>query len=196
MTGRAIPPIVLRIADCGLRIDFWIADWGPRIGNQIRSPQSAVRNRLRGLAKEDLAEVVLQEKRVGDAEAREQPDDVAIQEDRLTAAQRRVRAMLEVHVVHDDELRVARLPRHGRAEKAQQRAVGPQQARELRRELLRRRTVEIVDHVPAQDPVDGRILLRKALLEKRGQLLERVRAHVAIDVRENVLDENLAAKLL
>ena len=104
--------------------------------------------------------------------------------------------MLEVHIIHDDELRVARLARHGGTEESKQRAVGPQHPRQLRRELLRRGAVEIIDHVPAQDAVDRPFFLRKALLEERRQMLERVRADMAIDVGENVLDKNLATELL
>ena len=49
-----------------------------------------------GLSKEDFAQVVLQEKRVRHAQRREQPDDVAVEQNRLAAARGRIRPVLQV----------------------------------------------------------------------------------------------------
>ena len=46
-----------------------------------------------------------------DAQPVEQPDDVAVQQDRLTAARGAVRPVLQVDLVDDDVLRVARVAR-------------------------------------------------------------------------------------
>src|SRR5690348_16902351 len=102
------------------------------------------------LSEQNLAQVVLQQERVGNAEAGKQPNDVAVEQDRLTPARRGVRTMAEVHLVHDDEFRVARVTRLRGAEKREQRAVGPQDPRQLGCERLRRGLVEIIDQVPAQ----------------------------------------------
>src|SRR5438309_5480020 len=129
MTGRAmcLSYCGLRIAERGLIVDCGVrsADRlgiGAEIRNQsaiksaLRTPQSA----LRRLAEEDFSEVVLQEERVGDAQPGKQPDDVAVEQDRLASAQRRVRPVLQVHFVDDDELGVASVARRGGAEEAEQ----------------------------------------------------------------------------
>src|SRR6185436_4615420 len=74
--------------------------------------------------------------------------------------------------------------------------LGTEDARQLLRERLRRRLVEIIEDVPAQDAVDARVGLRESLLEEGGQIGDVPIAHVPIDVLRQVLDEDLAAKLL
>ena len=62
-----------------------------------------------GLSKENFAQVVLQEKRVRHPQRRKQPDDVAVQQNRLAASHAPgYGTVLQVHVVHDDVLRVER----------------------------------------------------------------------------------------
>src|SRR3954465_4035001 len=151
---------------------------------------------IRGLAEEDLAQVVLQEERVGDPKAGEQPDDVAVQQDRLAAAGCRIGPVLQVHLVDDDVLRVPRIASLRRPEKPEQRAVGTKHARELIGERLAGRLVHVVDEIPAENPVDGRFFLWKPLFEKGGEFVELAAANMAIEVREDILDENLAAELL
>src|SRR5438105_11941759 len=104
--------------------------------------------------------------------------------------------MPQVHFVGDDELGVARFARLGRAEEAEQCSIGSQHPRQLIGELLRGFAIEVIDQVPAKDAVDTSGLLRKTLLQKCRQRLERSRAHVPIEVREDVLDEDLAPELL
>src|SRR5712671_6509704 len=105
MTGRAIRLSYCRIAgrqDC--RKDYRKA-FPSAI---LQSCPSAISD---GLAEEDLAEVVLEEERVGDSQAREEFDDVAVQQNRLAAAGGGVPAVPEVHFIGDDELGVERLAR-------------------------------------------------------------------------------------
>src|SRR6478609_5692031 len=104
MTARAmcLSYCGLRIADCGLIVDcvMRIEDWIAK-----SAMQSAIRNPrwLRRFAEEDHAQVVLQQERIGDAQPREQPDDVAVEQDRLPPPQRGVRPVFQVHLVDDDE---------------------------------------------------------------------------------------------
>src|SRR5262249_7813393 len=96
----------------------------------------------------------------------------------------------------NDELRVLHVARgSGGDEEAEQRPVRPQHARQLRRKLLRRSAIEIVHDVPAQDAVYAGVVHREALREKRRQILELAIPDVAIDVGEDIFDENLAAEL-
>ena len=67
---------------------------------------------------------------------------------------------------------------------------------QLARERLRRGFVEIIEDVPAEDAVDGVVFLREALREKRRERLELALGDVPIDVLEQILDDDLAAKLL
>src|SRR5581483_3444688 len=99
---------------------------------------------------------------------REEADDVAVQERRLAAARRWIRAVLQVLLVDDDELRVMRVARLRRPEEPEQRAVGVQHARQLAGDLHSRRLVQIVDDVPRENAVDRSGLLRKAVLQERG----------------------------
>ena len=101
--------------------------------------------------------------------------------------------MPQVAFVGDDVLRVARVAGLRGAEEAEQRAVGPQHARQLLGQRLRGRPVEVVDEVPAQDAVDRRGLLREALPQRLGEALGRAGADVAIEIGEQILDEDLAA---
>src|SRR3954468_15364744 len=98
----------------------------------------------RRLAEEDLAKVVLEEERVRYAEAGEHPQDVAIEHDRLASPSGCVRTVPEVPLVDDDVLRVTALARLNRAEEREQRAVRPQDPRELVREHLGRGLVHVV----------------------------------------------------
>src|SRR5262245_38617860 len=85
MNGRAIP-IAYRIAHVG-----------------------DAESLLGGFSEKDFAQIVLQQERVGHPESAKQTNDVAVEQDRLPSARRRIRSMLEVHFVHDDVLRVLRL---------------------------------------------------------------------------------------
>src|SRR5579862_9012954 len=165
------------------------------LSNRARESWNA-RPRLRGLAKQDLPQVVLQEERVGHAQAGEEPDDIAVEENRLASARGRIGAVLQVHLVRDDVLRVARVARLRGAEEAEQRAFGAQDARELIGERLCGGLVHIVDQVPAEDAVDGGLLLRKPRLQEGRQRVELAVADMSIEVGEDVLDENLAPELL
>ena len=64
------------------------------------------------------------------------------------------------------------------------------------RERLRGFPIQVVEDVPAQNAVHAFVFLRKARREKRGQLPGLAFADEAIDVLEDVLDENLAAQFL
>src|SRR5438270_88709 len=171
-----------------------------RTGDVVEAPIPRFRGfgprTLRRLPKQDLSQIVLQQKGIRDAQAGEQPDDVAIEERGLTAACRRIRAMLQRHLVADDVLGVVLYLRLRGAEEAEQRPVRSQDPRQLVGDLRRRRLVEIVDQIPAENAVDGVRDLRESLLQKGRQLFELAAAHVAIDVGKDVLDENLAAELL
>src|SRR5437764_11547611 len=136
------------------------------------------------LSEKNLSKIVLEKEGIGHAQPGEELDDVAVEEDRLTAARGRVRAMLQVHFVCDDELRIARLARLRRAEECQQRAVWPKNARQLAGERLRGTAIEIIHEIPAQDPVDAAGLLRKSLLEKFRQHIESAGLDVPIEVSE------------
>jgi hypothetical protein len=103
-------------------------------------------------------------------------------------------AVLQVDLVDDDVFRVAGFTRLCRAEEGEQRAVGPQDARELPGKRLRGTAIEVIDHVPAQDPVHCAVLLGKALLEERGQLIDLAASHVTIEIRVDVLDKDLASR--
>jgi hypothetical protein len=59
-------------------------------------------------------------------------------------------------------------------------------------QFLRRRLIQVVHEIPAQDAVDFAVGLRESVLEKGRELFEGAGADVAIEVREDVLDENLA----
>jgi hypothetical protein len=75
-------------------------------------------------------------------------------------------------------------------------AVGPEHAHQLRGEGLCRFPIHIVDQIPAEDAVDRRIGLREPLREERRKRLDFPLAYMAIEIRVDVLYENLAAKLL
>src|SRR5207247_912646 len=102
----------------------------------------------------------------------------------------------QVHFVDNDVFRVARIARPRRAEKAEQRALRPEHTREMVGQLLGRPTIEVVDEVPAQDAVDGPVGLREPRLQEFGKRVELPVADVSIEIREDVLDENLAPELL
>src|SRR5205085_230593 len=55
--------------------------------------------------------------------------------------------------------------------------------------------IEVVENVPAENAIDAGLLLCEALTEERGQILELAFRDVPIDVLEEILDEDLAAKL-
>jgi len=58
------------------------------------------------------------------------------QENRLASARGRIRSVLQVHFVDDDELRILRALRRRGAEETEQRTVWPKHAGQLIRELL------------------------------------------------------------
>src|SRR5579862_7709089 len=108
-----------------------------------------------GLAKQDFSKVVLKEKRIRHSQTREELDDVAVEQHRLAPARGGIRAVLQVHVVHDDELGVQRIAGTAGAEEPEERTVRTQDARQLIRELGCRRLVEVIDQVPAENAVDA-----------------------------------------
>ena len=73
----------------------------------------------------------MQEERVRDAKAGEEPNDVAVEENRLASARGRITAVLQIHFIRDDVLRVARVARLRGAEETEQRALRAQDACEL-----------------------------------------------------------------
>src|ERR1035437_5106525 len=75
---------------------------------------------LRRFAEEYFAKVVLQQEGIGDAQSSEELDDVTVQQNSLPPTCRRVHAVLEIDLVHDDKLRVADIARLRGAEEAQQ----------------------------------------------------------------------------
>ncbi len=110
-----------------------------------------------------------------------------------------VGSMLKLVRVDDDVPRVLR-PRTRlrlrRDEERQQHALGFQDARELLGELLGGVLVQIIEDIPAQDPVDAVGLVRKSFRQGRRQLVELAFTDVSIDVLAQVLDDDLAAELL
>ena len=64
--------------------------------------------KVRRLAEEELAEVGLQQERIGDAEVLEELDDVAVLQHALASARSRICAMPQRVFVKDHELRVVR----------------------------------------------------------------------------------------
>src|SRR6266853_4418502 len=102
MTGRA-----MRLAyrnDHRTRRDSWLEDTSSRAVDVVFRD-------LYRLAKEYFSEIVLQQKRIRDTQAREELDDIAVQQNRLPAARGRVGAVLEIHFVGNNELGVARFAR-------------------------------------------------------------------------------------
>ena len=75
-------------------------------------------------------------------------------------------------------------------------AVGTQQRRQRGGQRLRRRTIEIIEHVPAEDAVDRARRFLEALREEFRQLIELVVLDVPIDVLGDVFDAQAAAELL
>src|SRR5207253_373540 len=102
-------------------------------------------------------------------------------EDRLAAAGSRIRPVAKAHFVRDDVLRIAGIALLRGAEKSEQRAVRPQHARELTRQLLRRRAVEVIHQIPAKNAVNGALGLREAALQEFGKRVELVVSDVAVD---------------
>src|SRR6185436_21079978 len=52
------------------------------------------------------------------------------------------------------------------------------------------------EHIPAKDAVDAGGLLGEPLHQERGQLIEQTVPHMTIDVLRQILDDDLATKLL
>src|SRR6185436_9722895 len=100
-------------------------------------------------SEEDLAQVVLQQERVGDTKTGEHADDIAVEQHGLASARGRIGAVLQVPLVGDDELRVVRIVVRvrGGAKEAEQRAVRAQDAGQLGGQLLRRAAIEVVDEI-------------------------------------------------
>src|SRR5207253_1261772 len=74
------------------------------------------------------------------------------------------------------------------AEETKQAPVGLEERRECGGERLRRRTIEIIEHVPAQDSINGARRFLETLREELRQLLGDVVLDVMIDVFRDVLD--------
>src|SRR4051794_19719375 len=104
--------------------------------------------------------------------------------------------MLQIDLVDDDVLRIAQVGRLCGAEETEQRPFGSKDARQLGRDRLRRRLVEIVDQIPAQHAVNRAGRLRKSSFEEVRQPLEFPLANMPIEIGKNILDENLAPELL
>src|SRR5262245_9131061 len=132
----------------------------------MSNQQLAMNLRPGRLSKEDLSEVVLQQERVRDAQGRKKADDVAVEQDRLASAGRRIRAVLQLELDDDDVFGVARVARLRRAEKAEQRAFRSQQARQLIGKRLRGSAIEVVENIPAENAIDRIGERRKAGLQK------------------------------
>src|SRR5688572_14596038 len=192
MTGRDMRiSLLVRIAelqDCRIAGRIHLPSYNPAILQFC--------NLSEGFPEENLAQVVLQKEGIRDTQSGEEPDDVAVEQGRLPPARRGIGAVPQVDLVDDDVFRVAGLTRLCRAEEGEQGAVGSQDARQLTGQRLRGTAIEVIDHVPAQDPVDRAVLLRKAFLEEYRQLVDLAPAHVTIQIREDVLDEDLASELL
>ncbi len=136
---------------------------------------------------------------LGDADRLEHPLDVSVHQRPLLPARGGVRAVLEGLAIDHDVLRVRRRrARRGLrgAELRQQRPVGSKNPHELPCQRLRRLPIEVIENVPAQNSIDAFLVLREALTEKRGKLLELPFRDVPIDVLEEILDDDLAAELL
>ena len=118
---------------------------------------------------------------------------------RCLAARGGIRPVLQVGLIDDDVPRVLG-PGAGlrlrRVEKRQQHAVGRRIRTSCSASAFADCLVEIVEQVPAQDAVDAAGLLREALRQERGELLEHAFTDVAIDVLRQILDDDLAAELL
>src|SRR3954464_11307360 len=95
---------------------------------RLMTPSADVVGRL---PEQDLAQIVLEEKRLRHAQAGEEADDVPIEKDRLPAARGGIATMLQIAPADDDVFVEAGVLRLGGAEKREQRALGAQHAREL-----------------------------------------------------------------
>ena len=153
------------------------------------------------LAEEHLAHRAFQQELFGDPQRLEHPLDVAIRQ-RLQPcrAQPDTAGAADCAAIDDDIPRVPRLRaglRLGGVEEREQRAVRAQNPRQLLRQRRRRRLVEIVEQIPAQDAVDAAGLLRKTPARRdAGRSSSLPSTRLAIDVLRQILDEDLAAELL
>src|SRR5688572_11298647 len=95
----------------------------PKAG-QPNGQRDARSVRRRRLSEENFPKVVLQQERVCDAQALEEPEDVAVEKTGLAGPRSGIRAVFQVHFVDDDVLRVTGLARLGAREESEQRAVG------------------------------------------------------------------------
>ena len=115
----------------------------------------------------------------------------------LGAADARVRPVSKRLVVGNFVLGERGLYRSGgAAEEAHDRTARSQHPDDLTGQRLRGCLRQIVEHVPAQNPVDGRVLVAEALVQSARELVERARARVSIVVGKQILDEEFAAELL
>jgi hypothetical protein len=98
-------------------------------------------------------------------------------------------------LVVDDEIPRVFLARHGDGGKErEERATGLEEPGHFARQRLRRALVEVVEDVPAEDAVEAGIGLGEAGLEELRQLFGPVLPRVLLEVRVDVLDEELAAQ--
>src|SRR5262245_56240790 len=151
--------------------------------------------RPRRLAEQDLPEVVLEQERIGDAQCREEADDVAVEENRLPSASRRIAAVLQLELVDDDVFGVASFARLCGAEETEQRALRTQEARELIGERLSGGTIEIVEDIPAENAIDRVLLRGESGFEKTRNRRSLAGPQVPVDIGKNVFDTNLSAEL-
>ena len=126
-----------------------------------------------------------------------EPDDVAVQQNRLPAAGRRILAVPQRHVVHDDVASCSACRAAARCRKIRGAPPSGGARASAASRRLRRLPIEIVDQIPAEDrrrpyaSACGKPLLRKP--EATRAFRSRTWRSRS---REDVLDEDLAAKLL
>src|SRR2546430_4059083 len=111
--------------------------------------------RLPRLSEQNLAKVVQEKERVGNSQAGEKADDVAVEQNRLPSARRGVRPVPQIHFVDNDVFRVARIARRRRAEKAEQGAVGSAHPRQTAGQPLSSPASEGTEEPAGQEPSGG-----------------------------------------
>jgi len=93
-------------------------------------------------------------------------------------------------------LRIAGISGLCRPEEPEQHTFRPKQSDQLSGERLRRASIEVIDEIPAEDAVDGFRQFRKPIGKKLRKCTHIAAPLIPVEVREDVLDVDLALELL
>jgi hypothetical protein len=154
--------------------------------------------RIRRFPEQDFAKTALEQELLVHAQRFEKTLDVPVRDRPLLRPRSRVRPVLQAATVDDHMASVfapSPWPRLRRREEGQKHTVRPKETDELLGERLRRCPIEVVEDIPAQDPVDAGRFLRKPFLQEGRKLFDEF-VGLAIDVLVQILDDELAANLL